>query len=259
MQNDLSGQTAIVTGSSQGIGKAIAKRLGTAGANVVTNSRSEERAEATAKEIREKGGTAVAVESDVTDYEEMEALVEATTTEFGGLDIMVNNAGVTKIEPAESFDPDDWRRIIDVDLTGVFFGSQIAGRQMIEAGDGGSILNISSIMGGLGLHHRAPYCAAKAGVDNLTRTLAVEWAEHDIHVNALAPGFIKTEITEQTQSSAEYTDEDIRNRAPLGRFGTLDEMAESATFLVGNNHYVTGEILHADGGWTAFAWGSKGK
>lgn len=259
MAQTLSGQTAIVTGSSQGIGKAIAKRLGAEGVNVVTNSRSRERAAATASEIRDAGGTAVGIESDVTEYSEMEALVAATVDEFGSLDIMVNNAGVTKIGPAETVDPADWRQIIDVDLTGVFFGSQIAGRQMIEQGDGGSVLNISSIMGEQGLHHRAPYCAAKAGVNNLTRTLAVEWAEHDIHVNALAPGFIRTEITEQTQSSADYTDDDIRNRAPLGRFGSLEEMAECATFLVGNDHYVTGEVLHADGGWTAFAWGSNGE
>lgn len=259
MQSNLSGQTAIVTGSSQGIGKAIAKRFGAEGANVVTNSRSRDRAEAVAEEIREDGGSAIAVESDVTDYEEMEALVAATIEEFGSLDIMVNNAGITKIGPAEDFDPADWRQIVDVDLTGVFFGAQIAGRAMIEQESGGSILNISSIMSELGLHKRVPYCSAKAGVNNLTRTLAVEWAEHDIHVNALAPGFIRTEITGQTQGPAGYTDDDIRNRTPLGRFGSLEEMAESATFLVSNDHYVTGEVLHADGGWTAFAWGSRGE
>lgn len=257
MQRNLSEQTAVVTGSSQGIGKAIAKRLAAEGANVVTNSRSRDRAEAVAEEIQEEGGTAVAIKSDVTDYSDMETLIQGTVEEFGSLDIMVNNAGITKIGPAEKFDPKDWRQVIDVDLTGVFFGSQLAGQQMIEQGDGGAILNISSIMSELGLHQRAPYCAAKAGVNNLTRTLAVEWAEHDIHVNALAPGFIRTEITEQTQGSAGYTDDDIRNRTPLNRFGTLEEMAECATFLVSNDHYVTGEVLHADGGWTAFAWGCR--
>lgn len=258
MASRLSGRTAIVTGSSTGIGAAIAKRFAAEGANVVTNSRSRDRAEETASAIRETGGNAVAIESDVTDYDAMETLVEATVEEFGSLDVMVNNAGVTSIGPAEDVDPDDWRRIIDVDLTGVFFGSQLAGRQMIEQGSGGSILNVSSIMGDLGLHKRAPYCAAKAGVNNLTRTLAVEWASYGVHVNALAPGFVKTDITDQTQSAADYTDDDIRKRTPLDRFGTLDEMAECATFLVSNNHYVTGEVLHADGGWTAYAWGSDG-
>ncbi|MFA1610829.1 SDR family NAD(P)-dependent oxidoreductase [Halobellus rubicundus] len=257
MTERLSGQTAIVTGSSAGIGAAIAKRFAAEGANVVTNSRSYDRAETTAAEIRDEGGTAVAIESDVTDYDQMGSLVEATVEEFGSLDIMVNNAGVTEIAPAEEFDPEAWRHVIDVDLTGVFFGSQAAGRQMIEQGTGGSILNISSMLGQQGLQKRAPYCAAKAGVDNLTRTLAVEWAEHDIHVNALAPGFIQTNITEQTQSAADYTDEDIRSRTPLGRYGSLEEMGECATFLVSNDHYVTGEVLRADGGWTAFAWGRR--
>jgi 3-oxoacyl-[acyl-carrier protein] reductase len=200
-----------------------------------------------------------AVESDVTEYKKMEALVEGTSEEFGSLDIMMNNAGITKIGPAEDFDPVGWRQIIDVDLTGVFFGSQIDGHAMIEQESGGSILNISSIMSEISLHKRAPYCAAKAGVNNLSRTLAVEWAEHDIHVNALAPGFIWTKITQQTQPSADYTDEDIRNRAPLNRFGSLKEMAECAIFLMSDKHYVTGEVPHADGGWTASAWGSRGE
>ncbi|MFC7078513.1 SDR family NAD(P)-dependent oxidoreductase [Haloarcula halophila] len=259
MSRQLEGKTAIVTGSSTGIGAAIAKRFAAEGAKVVTNSRSRERAKTVADEIENEGGTAIAVESDVTDHDEMAAMIEATVDEFGSLDIMVNNAGLTRIGPAESISPEDWRHVIDVDLTGVFFGSQLAGRQMIEQESGGAILNISSIMGGIGLHKRAPYCAAKAGVNNLTQTLAVEWAPHEIHVNALAPGFIKTDITDQTQSAADYTDEDIRNRTPLGRFGTLDEMTECATFLVNTDHYVTGEVLHADGGWTAYAWGSSGE
>lgn len=259
MQSALSGQTAVVIGSSQGIGKAIAKRFAAEGANVVTNSCSRDRAESVAEGIREEGGSAISVESDVTEYKKMEALVEGTSEEFGSLNIMMNNAGITKIGLAEDFDPVGWRQIIDVDLTGVFFGSQIDGHAMIEQESGGSILNISSIMSEIGLHKRAPYCAAKAGVNNLSRTLAVEWAEHDIHVNALAPGFIWTKITQQTQPSADYTDEDIRNRAPLNRFGSLEEMAECAIFLMSDKHYVTGEVLHADGGWTASAWGSRGE
>lgn len=255
MSGQFSGKTAIVTGSSQGIGKGIAKRLAAEGANIVTNSRSRARAEAVAEEIAAEGGDAVGVEADVTDYDAVEALVETAADEYGGLDIMVNNAGLTQVKSAEEFDPEEWRRVVDVDLTGVFFGCQAAGRQMIEQGEGGAILNISSMMGGMGLHKRAPYCASKGGVDNLTRTLAVEWAAHDIHVNALAPGFIWTEITDQTQGSAGYTDDDIRDRTPLGRFGSIEEMAECASFLVSNNHYVTGEILRADGGWTAYAWG----
>lgn len=258
MNDILQGQTVIVTGSSAGIGRAIARQFGSKGANLVVNSRSYERAGRTAKEIRDDGSDAIAVEADVTDYQAVEELVDSAIEEFGRLDVMVNNAGMTIIDKATDLSPEEWRQVIDVDLTGVFFGSQVAGRQMIEQDSGGSILNISSMMGEQGYHMRAPYCAAKAGVNNLTRTLAVEWAEHDILVNALAPGFIKTNITDQTQEAAGYTDKDIRNRTPLNRFGTPEEIANCALFLAAGNHYITGEILHTDGGWTAFAWGSWG-
>lgn len=251
-------ETAIVTGSSKGIGRRIATRLAEEGTNVVVNSRSRERADEVVEEIEAGGGDAIAVEADVTDHDEVAALVDAAVDAFGRLDVMVNNAGVTSIAPAEEMAPEEFRRVVDVDLTGVFFGSQLAARRMIEQGEGGSILNISSMIGSMGLHGRAPYCAAKGGVDNLTRTLAVEWAEHDIYVNALAPGFVRTNITDQTQDAADYTDEEVRNRTPLGRFGTVDEMAECARFLVSNDHFVTGEVLRADGGFTPFAWGSWG-
>ena len=256
MTGRLSGDTAIITGSSQGIGKGIAERFAAEGANVVVNSRSQERADEVAEAIEEDGGTAIGVEADVTDEDEMAALVETTVEEFGSLDVMVNNAGVTTLGPAEEFGVDDWREVIDVDLVGTFVGCQAAGRQMIEQEEGGAILNMSSLMGGRGLQLRSPYCAAKAGVNNLTQTLAVEWAEHDIHVNALAPGFIWTEITEQTQGSAGYTNDDIRDRTPLDRFGSVEEMAECALFLVGRNNFVTGEVLYADGGWQAYGWGA---
>lgn len=256
MTERLSGDTAIVTGSSQGIGQGIAERFAAEGANVVVNSRSQERADEVAEAIEDDGGTAIGIEADVTDEDEMAALVDATVERFGRLDVMVNNAGVTTLDRAEEFDIDAWREVVDVDLVGTFIGCRAAGRQFIEQGDGGAILNMSSLMGGRGLQMRSPYCASKAGVNNLTQTLAVEWAEHDVHVNALAPGFIWTEITEQTQGSAGYTNDDIRDRTPLGRFGTVEEMAECAVFLVGRNNFVTGEVLYADGGWQAYGWGS---
>lgn len=253
---DLSDDTAIVTGSSKGIGKGIAEHFAARGANVVVNSRNEAEAREVAESIEADGGTAIAVEADVTDEDAMAALVETTVDEFGQLDIMVNNAGITTLGPAEEFDVDEWRRIIEVNLVGTFIGCQAAGRQMIEQDDDGAILNISSLMSSRGLQLRSPYCTSKSGVNNLTRTLAVEWAEHDVHVNALAPGFIWTEITDQTQDSGGYTDDDIRDRTPLGRFGTIEEMAECAEFLTARNNFVTGEVLYADGGWKAYAWGS---
>ena len=251
-------RTVVVTGSSSGIGEGIARRFAAEGANVVVNSRSGERAEAVAESIRAEGGSAVGAAADVSDYAAVEGLVGAALDEFGRIDVMVNNAGHTITGPSESLDPADWRSVVDVDLTGVFYGCQVAGRRMIEQGDGGAILNVSSIMGSLGLGERAAYCAAKGGVDNLTRTLAVEWADHGIHVNALAPGYIRTAIVDETMDSAGYSEADIQNRTPLGRFGTIEEMAECALFLTAGNNYVTGEVLAADGGWSAFAWGSRG-
>ncbi|KYH24753.1 3-phenylpropionate-dihydrodiol/cinnamic acid-dihydrodiol dehydrogenase [Halalkalicoccus paucihalophilus] len=248
-------ETAIVTGASRGIGSGIATKLAEHGASVVINYRSsDQRAMEVVEEIEADGGTAVAVQADVSEYGDVEAMVEATVERFGALDILVNNAGMTTIGPAAEVDIADWRRVIDIDLTGVFIGCQVAGCQMQEQADGGAIVNIASMMGQMGYHMRAPYCAAKAGVINLTRTLAVEWAADDISVNALAPGFIKTDITDQTQDSAGYTDDDIRGRTPMARFGTVEEMANCVSFLARDDTFVTGEVLQADGGWTSDAW-----
>ena len=254
---DLSGDTAIVTGSSKGIGKGIAEHYAAQGANVVINSRNEDEAREVAESIEADGGTAIAVEADVTDEDDMAALVETTVDEFGQLDIMVNNAGITTLGPAEEFDVHEWRRIIEVNLVGTFIGCQVAGRQMMAQEDDGAILNISSLMSSRGLQLRSPYCSSKAAVNNLTRTLAVEWAEDGVYVNALAPGFIWTEITDQTQDSGGYTDDDIRDRTPMNRFGTIEEMAECTEFLTARNNFVTGEVLYADGGWKAYGWGAR--
>lgn len=250
---DISGQTAIVTGASKGIGKAIAERFVDEGANAVVNSRSQKRADEAAADIA-SDGSAVGIAADMSEYEDVEALVDGAVEEFGSVDIMINNAGITNIGPAEELGPEEWREVIDVDLNGVFFGSQVAGQRMIEQGDGGAILNISSMMGDMGFKMRSPYCAAKGGVNNLTQTLAVEWADYDISVNALAPGFIYTDITDQTQDSAGYTDKDVRKRTPMNRYGSLNEMTECALFLVSHDNYITGEILNADGGFSADAW-----
>ncbi|TYT60676.1 SDR family NAD(P)-dependent oxidoreductase [Natrialba swarupiae] len=251
----MDGKTAIVTGSSSGIGKAVAKRLADDGANVVVNSRSRERAKAAAEDIGGDGRTVVPIEADITEYDEVEALLEQTTDEFERVDVLVNNAGMTIIDDAETFDPEEWSRVIDVNLNGTFYCSQAAGTRMIEQGDGGQIISISSLLSRQGLAKRTPYAAAKGGINSLTRCLAVEWADEGIHVNALAPGFIKTDITEQTQESAGYTDDDIRDRTPLGRYGTLEEMANCVSFLAAGDHFITGEVLQADGGWLANSWG----
>ncbi|AHG04122.1 short-chain dehydrogenase [Halobacterium sp. DL1] len=267
MNGDLSGETAIVTGSSSGLGRAIAEGFAEAGANVVTNSRAQERADDTADAIRDAGGTAVAAEADVSEKEDVEALVQAAVDEFGSLDIMVNNAGTTVEKQLFDQTPEDWQHVLDVNLTGTFYGSQVAGEQMAEQGDGGQIINMSSIYGSVGVQGRAPYNATKGGIENLTRCLAVELAEYDVHVNALAPGYIKTALAEAPWGEEitedhdwpyyGYTEEHITNRTPLDRFGTFEEVSNCATFLAAGDHYMTGEVMHMDGGWLAFGWGSK--
>ncbi|MDS0299419.1 SDR family oxidoreductase [Halogeometricum sp. S1BR25-6] len=250
-------RTAIVTGSSRGIGKHVAKRFAADGANVVVCSRSLADCEAVAAEIEDDGGSAHAVEVDVSEKPSVENLIEEAVDRFGRLDVMVNNAGINIRGPAEDVTPEEWQQVLDVNLTGVFFCAQAAGKRMIEQGDGGSIVNISSMMGSMGQQDRTPYNTTKGGVNNLTRCLAVEWAEHDIQVNALAPGYIETEMVEQAQEDADFDREDVRNRTPLDRFGTLDEVANCVSFLASNDNFVTGEVLTADGGWSAFGWGCK--
>lgn len=253
----LTDKTAVVTGSSGGIGKAIAERFAAEGANVVTNSRARERAEAVAAELRETGGTAIGIEADVAEPDAVDRLVAGAVSEFGQIDIMVNNAGYNVITPATEFSPADWQAVLDVNLSGTFFGSQAAARRMLEQGDGGQIINISSMMGAQGLHQRAAYCASKGGINNLTRVCAVEWGPDGIQVNALAPGFIHSEMTADAMENAGFTEQDVRDRTPLDRWGRLDEMANCAAFLAAGNHYMSGEVLTADGGWSAFAWGAR--
>ncbi|MDX1745513.1 MAG: SDR family oxidoreductase, partial [Halobacteriales archaeon] len=183
----LTDKTAIVTGSSSGIGAAIAEQFAEEGANVVTNSRALERAEATAEAIREAGGEATAVEADVSHRADVESLVQEAVEAYGSVDIMVNNAGVQANDPILEMSEEDWRQVIEVDLTGVFFGCQAAGLQMADQGTGGQIINISSLFGHFGVQGRGNYNAAKAGVNNLSRSFAVELAEFDVGVNVLAP------------------------------------------------------------------------
>lgn len=272
MSGRLADQTAVITGSSSGIGAAIATKFAEEGANVVTNSRALERAETTAEDIIDAGGNATAVEADIADPDDAEYLIEQAVDEYGSLDIMVNNAGVSVVGPTMEMDPEDWQHVIDVNLSGVFYSAQAAGRQMIEQGTGGQMINISSMFGSVGIQGRTPYNASKGGVNTLTKCLAVELAEDDISVNAIAPGYIVTELTNQTRESDDrgtvldrddwpyygYDNVHIENRTPMGRFGTLEEMQNVALFLAEGNNYTTGEIITSDGGWSAFGWGSKG-
>ena len=245
----LRGQVAIVTGANRGIGRGVALALAGAGAHVVVNERRRGAGQQVVEEILAQGGEAVAVHGDVTDPIGAEALVSAALGRWGRLDVLVNNAGVWGSGPSESLALEDWNRLLALNLTAVFLMSQRAGRAMLERG-AGSIVNISSIMASVAVARRAAYSAAKAGVEQLTPVLACEWADRGVRVNAVAPGFINTSAPGPPEAGADYDDADIRGRTPLGRWGTVEDVASAVIFLASPAaSYVTGQTLYVDGGW----------
>ncbi len=248
---ELEGRVAVVTGSSMGIGRAIAERFLAEGARVVVNSR---HAEAVRQVADELGGPSrvQGVAADVSRPEGAEALVAAALEHFGRLDIMVCNAGTSLIRAAEDITPDEWQRVVDVNLSGVFYSAQAAARAMIPRREG-NILLLGSILGRMGLPRRAAYAATKHALVGLAKVLALDWAPYGIRVNNLAPGYIETPMNVRDLSTSDYTDADIRRRDPLGRYGTVEEVAEAALFLVSRrSSYISGIDLPVDGAWLAY-------
>jgi NAD(P)-dependent dehydrogenase (short-subunit alcohol dehydrogenase family) len=251
MSERLQGKTALVTGGSSGNGRAIARRFAEEGANItVADVRDDPRmgGEPTHALIEAEGGNAQFVHCDVSSVDDLHAAVDATVEAFGSLDVMVNNAGVERQKPLEEVTEDDYEWLMDINLKGVFFGSQAAVEVMREQDEGGSIINMSSIGGIRGLENSSLYCTSKGGVTNLTRELAVEHGEHDVRVNALNPGFIETAMTMEDGDTAGG----ILDQTPLGRAGQPEEVADAALFLASDeSSFVTGHNLVMDGGFTA--------
>jgi 3-oxoacyl-[acyl-carrier protein] reductase len=247
----LTSRVAIVTGSSSGIGRAIAAELAGRGMTVVVTSRSTERAQATAAAIEEQGGTALGVAAELTDADAPAALVARTLEAFGRLDALVNNAGAGQVADSETLALADWQRIIDLDLSAPFRCAQAAAEPMLTAGRG-VIVNVSSLTGHLGLPRRAAYGAAKHGVEGLTKTLAVEWARRGVRVVSVAPAYVETELLAGTSKAGGFTLEEVAQRTPLGRLAEPDEVARVVAFLVSDDaSYVTGASILVDGGWVA--------
>ncbi len=247
----LSGRVAVVTGSSSGLGEAIAHELAAAGAAVVVSSRELRRAQAVATAIGQAGGTALPVAGDVTRVEAVEELAARAVDELGGLDVWVNHAGIGMVRPSLELTLEDWQRTLDLDLTATFTGCQVAGRHMVAAGRG-VIVNVSSVAGHTALPQRAAYCAAKHGVVGLTKVLAAEWAPHGVRVVSVDPAFVMTPLVRQTMADGRFAEEDILARTPLGRLGQGAEVARAVRFLASDAaSYVTGAQLMVDGGWTA--------
>ena len=243
---ELTGKVAIVTGGGTGIGRAISRKLAEAGACVVVASRNLDHLEPVVKEITSRGGRSLAVVADVRKPEDAAKMVERATQEFTRIDILVNNAGASFRCPAEEISPGGWNAIIGINLTGPFLCAQAVAKVMMKHG-GGKIINISSLGGRDGDPGMAHYGAAKAGLINLTKSLAVEWAKHNIYVNCIAPGLVRTE---GAYSAMDLTSEEERTKAiPLGRAGQPAEIGYAVIFLASEaSSFLTGETIAVQGG-----------
>ena len=249
----LEGRHALVTEANSGIGRAIALRLAEEGASVAINYVTHpENADAVVKEITDTGVKAIAVQADVSNEQQVDAMIERVVEELGGLDIMVNNAGFETQHPFLEMPADAWRKVLDVDLTGAFLCAQRAARVMVNSGTGGAIVNITSVHQVIPWGGFAHYCAAKAGLDMLTRTAALELANQKVRVNSLAPGAIKTPINQNVWSNPE-TLNDLLRKIPTERMGETEEVAKAVAFLCSDEaSYITGAVLFVDGGMTLY-------
>ncbi len=237
-------KVAVVTGASRGIGKAAALALANQGAKVVVNyARSSDAAEATVQEIAQAGGEAIAIQADVSQSAEVDNLIKATLDKFGRIDVLVNNAGITKDTLLLRMKPEQWQAVIDLNLTGVFLCTKAVSKTMLKQRSG-RIINIASVAGQMGNPGQANYSAAKAGVIGFTKTVAKELANRGITVNAVAPGFIETDMTNDLKS------DDIISFIPLGRYGKPEEVAGTIRFLAADPAaaYITGQVFNVDGG-----------
>lgn len=243
----LDGKIALVTGASRGLGSGIADGLREAGATVVGTSRDRASAEQVAEQL-----DSVPITMDVTDVSSVQEGVEHVTSEFGRLDLLVNNAGLNIPQSVFDVDEASWDSVIDANLKGTFFAAQAAARHMVEQGEGGRIINIASQAGVVGIEERSAYGASKGGVVLLTKVLAIELAQHGITVNAVAPTFVATELTRSTLEDPEWR-ERILSRIPLGRVGEVEDVVAATVYLASPAaSMVTGHTLLVDGGWTAW-------
>lgn len=244
----LAGKVAIVTGASRGLGRAIAIGLAQAGADVVATDILD--VTGTVEEIKKTGRKSIGIKVDVTRKEDVAGMVQQTVNKFGKVDLLINNAGIIRMSPAETMSEEDWDKVIDVNLKGEFLCAQEAAKQMINQRSG-KIINIASIAGQLASAQSAAYNASKAGVILMTKTLAVEWAKHNIQVNAICPGVFATAMTADFLKDENFL-QMIKTRVPLARYGKPEELVGAVIYLASKaSDYMTGHALVIDGGWTA--------
>jgi gluconate 5-dehydrogenase len=246
----LSGRVALITGSSAGIGRAIARGLAEAGAVVVVNGRSAAKVEAVVAEIKAAGGAARASVFDVTDSAAVRDAVARIESDVGPIDILVNNAGIQRRAPLEDYAEETWRELMTANLDSVFFVGQAVARAMIPR-KRGRIINICSVQSELGRPGIAPYTASKGAVKMLTKGMAIDWGRHGIRVNGLGPGYFRTELNKALVEDEKFSSW-LAGRTPLGRWGEVDELVGAAIFLASDaSSFVNGHILYVDGGITA--------
>ncbi len=250
MQPGAETRVALVTGAARGIGRRVALTLAGRGYRIAVNDL--RKPEGTLEELRSSGAGAISLPGDVSDEESVRRMVEAVAEEFGRIDVLVNNAGISTIVPAEETILADWNKTLAVNLTGPFLMSREFGKEMLRRGSG-SIVNVSSVAGLLGIADRAAYNTSKHGLIGLTRTLAAEWGGRGVRVNAVCPGWVKTEMDAEDQGAGGYTDADIEGRTPMARFASPEDIAQAVAFLADPelSGFVNGHTLSVDGGWFA--------
>ena len=246
---DLTGKKALVTGSSRGLGQAMAIGLAEAGAHVVVTSRKLSSLNETSLMVSEVGGNFTTLELDVRDIKDIEVKINDLTKELKGIDILVNNAGYEEVSPSFQIDERLWDKIFDTNLKGAFFCAKHVAKTMI--GRGGSIINICSLTSYVGVPTAIPYGASKSGLLGMTRALSAEWAKEKIRVNAIAPGYFRTELTEEFYKDKNWQTEMLR-KIPTGTFGNADDLKGAIIFLASDaSTYVTGQCIAVDGGFLA--------
>ena len=243
----LSGKVALITGSARGIGKAIALELANHGAKIVINDiLPKNEIDKTLEEIRKSGDQAIGIRADITIFKEVESMVKEIINKFGKIDILVNNAGIIRDSLLIRMKEEDWDAVININLKGTFNCSKTVAKYMMRQKSGGKIVNISSVIGLVGNIGQANYAASKAGIIGFTKSIAKELALRNINVNAIAPGFIETDMTKRL---SEKVRKDLQQQIPLKRLGTVKDIAKVVYFLVSDNaNYITGQVINVDGG-----------